>query len=126
MEIFNWVEGLVLSTLSLNMPNIITLVTMCLAGLVGGNIVGAISKKLSLSFIGNTLFGVVGGIVGAFFFLQNIYNLTPTRTSLLTFDNTINLDMLTGLITGGILGGLAAVLVLGLIKATLFGSRAAA
>ncbi len=35
-----------------------------ISGAVGGNIIGALAKKLSLGFLGNTVAGVVGGGLG--------------------------------------------------------------
>ncbi len=42
------------------MPLIYQLIT----GAVGGNIIGAIIKKISLGFLGNTIAGLVGGGLG--------------------------------------------------------------
>ncbi len=35
-----------------------------ISGAVGGNIIGALAKKLSLGFLGNTVAGLVGGGLG--------------------------------------------------------------
>jgi uncharacterized membrane protein YeaQ/YmgE (transglycosylase-associated protein family) len=45
---------------------IINLIIQIIAGAVGGNAVGAASKDIDLGTVGNTIAGVVGGVVASF------------------------------------------------------------
>ena len=45
------------------METLIPLAIQLISGAIGGNIVGAILKKLSLGAVGNALAGMVGGIL---------------------------------------------------------------
>jgi len=44
--------------------DITSLLIQLVTGAVGGNIIGALVKKFSLGFLGNTIAGVVGGGLG--------------------------------------------------------------
>ena len=43
------------------MEALMPLIMQLVSGAVGGNIIGALAKKLSLGFLGNTVAGLVGG-----------------------------------------------------------------
>ncbi len=116
MEVINWGLNLIQSAVNLNLPNIATIGAIILSGYFGATSVGLFSRFLRLSFLFNVIVGIIGGFVGAYLFLSNIYNLIPLETSLINFDNDINLDMLVGLVVGGLAGGFVLKIVLGLIK----------
>jgi len=44
--------------------DITSLIIQLVTGAVGGNVIGALVKKFSLGFLGNTVAGVVGGGLG--------------------------------------------------------------
>ena len=43
------------------MEQLMPLIIQLISGAVGGNVIGALAKKLSLGFLGNTVAGLVGG-----------------------------------------------------------------
>ena len=47
------------------MEQILAIIIPLISGAVGGNVVGALAKNLSLGTLGNTLSGIVGGIGGS-------------------------------------------------------------
>ena len=79
------------------MPLIINLIS----GAVGGNVVGAVLKNLSLGTVGNSLAGIVGGGLGG---------------QLLSSLGAGGLDGIIGQVAGGGVGGGVVMLVIGLIK----------
>jgi hypothetical protein len=46
------------------MESLIPVIIQLISGAVGGNIVGALLKKLSLGPVGNSLVGIIGGGIG--------------------------------------------------------------
>ena len=46
------------------MESLIPLIIQLLSGAVGGNVIGAVAKKLSLGTLGNSLAGILGGGIG--------------------------------------------------------------
>ena len=84
------------------------LIIQLLSGAVGGNIVGAIAKKLSMGPLLNSILGILGGGIGS----QILAMLNLSATSGGTFDlNTI----LTQIGAGGAGGGLLMAII-GLIR----------
>lgn len=49
------------------MEALMPLIIQLISGAVGGNIIGALAKKISLGFLGNTIAGLVGGGVAGQF-----------------------------------------------------------
>jgi hypothetical protein len=49
------------------MEALMPLIIQLISGAVGGNIIGAVAKKLSLGVLGNTVAGLVGGGLGGHF-----------------------------------------------------------
>ncbi len=83
---------------------IISLVT----GAVGGNVAGAIFKKLSLGTLGNTIAGLIGGGVGGQLLGTILGASAPTGIG--------------GNIAGSGVGGLVVMAVVGVIKNAMAGS----
>lgn len=50
--------------------NIVSLIISLLSGAAGGNIVGALAKKISLGVLGNSLSGILGGGLGSLILQQ--------------------------------------------------------
>ncbi len=123
MELFDWIYKLGLGASKLNIPDITTLVIVLLCGWVGALLMIAIFRTLSLKFLGNFLFGIIGGWVGAYLFLVTVFEMTPHESSLVTFDNDPNFALLFGCILGGLLGGFLFTFVIGLLKNIVFGSK---
>jgi len=46
------------------MESLLPLIIQLLSGAVGGNVIGAVLKKLSLGTLGNSLVGILGGGIG--------------------------------------------------------------
>ena len=46
------------------MEGIIALIIQLISGAVGGNVAGALLKKLSLGTVGNSIVGILGGGIG--------------------------------------------------------------
>ena len=49
------------------METLMPLIYQLITGAVGGNIIGALAKKLSLGVLGNSIAGIVGGGLGGQF-----------------------------------------------------------
>lgn len=84
------------------------LIVQIIAGLIGGNAVGAGLKSISLGTVGNSIVGAVGGIVSAF--LATRLGLGPEAAA--------NLDasaMIQAVVSGGA-GGVVLTAILGLVK----------
>ncbi len=79
------------------MPLIINLIS----GAVGGNVVGAVLKKLSLGTVGNSLAGIVGGGLGG---------------QILGMLGGGGLEGIVGQLASGGAGGGALMVIIGLIK----------
>lgn len=47
------------------MEQILAIIIPLISGAVGGNVVGALAKNLSLGTLGNSLAGIVGGVGGS-------------------------------------------------------------
>lgn len=123
MEMFDWIYKLGLGVSKINIPDIITLFTVLLAGWIGALVMVAIFRTLSLKFLGNFFFGITSGIIGAYLFLVTVFEITPHEESLLTFDNDPNYALLSGCILGGILGGFLITFTIGLLKNIVFGTK---
>ena len=51
--------------------DILTLITHLAGGVIGGNIAGGLLKKISLGKVGNSVIGIIGGLLGGHF-LSNL------------------------------------------------------
>ena len=85
------------------LPIIIQLVS----GAVGGNVAGALLKKLSLGTIGNSLVGIIGGGLGGY-----LLSLLGVATGA----GGMDVAGIIGSIAGGGVGGGALMAIVGLIK----------
>lgn len=81
-----------------------------LTGGVGGNLAGALLKQFSLGTLGNTLAGVVGGGLGGQILGSLLGGGAPTG--------------LGGNIAGSGVGGLVLMIIIGVIKNAMAGSKA--
>ncbi|MNJ96740.1 hypothetical protein D3C87_144710 [compost metagenome] len=79
------------------------ILTTLISGGVGGNIAGALLKKLNLGPMGNTIAGIVGGFAGGPALVGMV---NPVTTSGMMFSN----------IAGSGIGGAVLMVVAGLIK----------
>ena len=77
------------------------LIIQLISGAVGGNIIGALAKKLSLGTLGNSLAGIVGGGIGG---------------QLLSMVGAGGIEGILGSVLSGGAGGGVIMIIVGLIK----------
>ncbi len=95
---------------------IVKLVIEIVAGIIGGNIIGAGMKNASLGSIGNTIAGAIGGLGGG----QLLGALAPTMTNAA---NGPDIASIIGQLAGGATGGALLTVAVGLIKNALAGKK---
>ena len=78
--------------------NLTTLIVQLIGGALGGYAAGNVSKEMNLGAIGNAIVGALGGGVGGQIFL-----------TLLGLSGTV--QVFSALVTGGLSGGLATLLI---------------
>ena len=78
--------------------NLTTLIVQLIGGALGGYAAGNVSKEMNLGAIGNAVVGALGGGVGGQIFL-----------TLLGLSGTV--QIVSALVTGGLSGGLATLLI---------------
>ena len=78
--------------------NLTTLIVQLIGGALGGYAAGNVSKEMNLGTIGNAIVGALGGGVGGQIFL-----------TLLGLSGTV--QIVSALVTGGLSGGLATLLI---------------
>lgn len=61
--------------------DIVTLGIQMLGGAVGGNLVARAMKAMNVGFIGNTIFGLIGGAAGSYLLNATGFALTPVDFS---------------------------------------------
>jgi uncharacterized membrane protein YeaQ/YmgE (transglycosylase-associated protein family) len=89
--------------------NIIALIIQLVCGAAGGNLAGALFKKLDLGPVGNSLAGILGGGLGG----QILQHLTGAGS------NALDLQGIISSIAGGGIGGTILMAIVGLIKSML-------
>ena len=96
-----------------------TLVAQLLSGAAGGNIAGAIFRSSSLGTLGNSLVGLVGGVVGGLV-------LTPwgeTVGAAATRATGSDMTLMVSSLTCGVVGGLVLTTFIGVLKTLIVASR---
>jgi hypothetical protein len=88
---------------------IINLIIQIIAGAVGGNVVGAASKDVTLGTPGNTIAGAIGGVAGG----QLLTALIPMMAGV---SNNVDIGALASQAVGGGVAGAIVAAVVGLIK----------
>ena len=78
--------------------NLTTLIVQLIAGALGGYAAGNVSKEMNLGTIGNSVVGALGGGVGG-----------QILVAMLGLSGTV--QIVSALVTGGVSGGLATLLV---------------
>src|SRR5262245_48195707 len=95
---------------------LINLVVQLLAGVIGGNAVGAAFKDYGLGMFGNTITGAIGGgVIG-----QAMQALLP---SFANGTGGLDIGMLLGQIVGGGAGGAILTIVAGAVKSAMAGPQ---
>ena len=94
-------------------PALVSLLVSLASGAVGGNVVGALFKNLSLGTIGNSLAGIVGGGLGG----KILAMLLPTLGTLAA-SKTGGLDLgaIGAQVAGGGVGGGVLMIIVGLVR----------
>jgi len=82
------------------------LIISLLLGATGGNIGGALIRKLNLGFIGNSMSGIVGGGMGGKILQSALCDPSDAVTSNIMIPNII----------GGLAGGLLFMMLIGILK----------
>lgn len=90
----------------------IPLIIQLLSGAVGGNIVGKLSKNLSLGTLGNSLAGIVGGGLGGT--LLGMLGLGGAEMA--EASTSMDLSSILGSVAGGGVGGGVIMALVGLVK----------
>ena len=93
--------------------DVTSLIIQLISGAIGGNAAGAASKDISLGPLRNTIVGALGGGVGGQI-LNSVLSLGGAAAASGLDINTI----VSGFLTGGVSGGLTA-LVIGFLKSRL-------
>ncbi len=88
------------------MEQLMPLLTSLITGGIGGNIIGALFKKLSLGMLGNTIAGVAGGGIGGQFLSGPLGSLLGSGAA----------NGMLGQVAGSALGGGGLMVIVGLIK----------
>ena len=101
------------------MEQIIAIILPLISGAVGGNVVGALAKNLSLGTLGNSLAGIVGGVGGSQLLgLLMGGGTAAAATAATAATATSGMDIssiLTSVASGGVGGGVVMA-VIGVIK----------
>ena len=92
--------------------NVTALIVQLISGAAGGNIAGALLKKLSLGPVGNSIVGVLGGGVGG----QLLGMLAGGGGAAPAAAGGFDIGSLVSQIGGGGVGGAILMIIVGLIK----------
>lgn len=95
--------------------DIVILIIQLLSGAVGGNVVGALVKKISLGVLGNSLAGILGGGLGG--------QILGGLLGLPTGGGGLDIGSILGQVASGGVGGGVVMLIIGLLKRMLGGQR---
>jgi hypothetical protein len=91
--------------------NWVALIIQLIGGAVGGNVVGAAAKNLSLGTLGNSIAGIVGGGVGG----QILSALIPALGTAAASGN-LDIGAIIGQIASGGVGGGVLMAIIGAIR----------
>ena len=98
------------------MEQIIAIILPLISGAVGGNVVGALAKNLSLGTLGNSLAGIVGGVGGSQLLGLLMGGGTAAAATAATATSGMDISsILTSVASGGVGGGVVMA-VIGVIK----------
>lgn len=92
----------------------IDLIIQLISGAVGGNLIGALIKRISLGFLGNTIAG--GGGAAVLSFLAPILQQYGIPVDLLMAGGNLDLSSILQNIAGGGVGGGIVMTVIGILK----------
>ena len=98
--------------------NLLPLIIELVSGAVGGNIAGSLLKNLSLGPVGNSIAGIVGGGIGE----QLLGMIVPALQSAAA-GGGFDVGSVIGQVAGGGVGGAIVMIVVGLIKQMMSGSK---
>jgi len=93
------------------METIVNLIIQLIAGVAGGNAVGAALKDYNLGNLGNTIAGAIGGVGGG----QILQALVPAIASAAA-GGDLDLGAIVGQVVGGGAGGAILTVIAGLVK----------
>lgn len=89
--------------------DLVSLAIQLISGAAGGNIAGALLKKSSLGFLGNTIAGLVGGGLGGQI-LQSVLGIAPAAAGALDAGSII------AQVAGSGAGGGVLMVIIGLLR----------
>ncbi len=97
------------------MEQILAIIIPLISGAVGGNVVGALAKNLSLGTLGNSLSGIVGGVGGSQLLGMLMGGGTAAAATAATAGGVDIGTILTQVASGGVGGGVVMAIA-GVIK----------
>ncbi len=95
----------------------IPLIVQLVAGVIGGNLIGGIARRISLGFLGNSLIGIIGAFTAFQVGLMEMAGLD--FGTLETYVSQYDAGELLNRGAGGVLGGAIVMTVFGLAKGAL-------
>ncbi len=96
--------------------NIVALIIQLLSGAVGGNVAGALLKKISLGPIGNSIAGILGGGLGGQLLAMLGIGAPAAAAAAGAGAGSLDLNAIIASIAGGGVGGGALMAIIGYIK----------
>jgi hypothetical protein len=103
---------------------LVNLIIQLISGAVGGNIVGAAIKQLSLGPIGNTIAGVVGGGIGGQILSAVMGGSTVAAGAATTAVGTgLDINAIVTQVVGGGVGGAIVMAIVGVIRQQMGGNK---
>lgn len=100
--------------------NIGTLLIQLVCGAVGGNVAGGLLKQYNLGPIGNTIAGLVGGVGGG----QLLGMLAPSLGAAAA-GGGMDIGSIIAQVAGGGVGGAVVMVIVGIVKQMMSGSKPA-
>ena len=98
------------------MEQILAIIIPLISGAVGGNVVGALAKNLSLGTLGNSLAGIVGGVGGSQLIGMLMGGGTAAAASAATATSGMDIGTIITQIASGGVGGGVLMAIVGVIK----------
>lgn len=95
----------------------IPLIVQLIAGIIGGNLIGGMAKRISLGFLGNSLIGIIGAFVA--FQVSLMDRIGLDFGTLGTYVGPYDAGELLNRGAGGVIGGAILMTVFGLVKGAL-------
>jgi uncharacterized membrane protein YeaQ/YmgE (transglycosylase-associated protein family) len=96
--------------------DITTLIIDIIAGAIGGNATGAAAKQYDLGTAGNSIAGVIGGVVGGWITMKLFGGAAPVDAAAAAAAAGTSVGQMIGQAVGGLVGGGVIQLIAGIVK----------